>query len=471
MAFRIDNPILPDVASYCALNSQGKKIELLDTQGEETINSIIKALEPHVRDSNVEEFFTTEILNDIGPLKAPITMKIPRNQETVRQIEKQIASKNDAQKFSQFLDTILKQANFKETEWIEFKTIFLKNYEYLGILFSSLANSACLKNVKHAYLIYGVNESKKEISGINFSTDSKAWQTIEQELFRNFVPKLNFKILEFNYNENPKQHIVIFEIEAANAKPIAYCGKTFIRQDDKPIPLGDFPDLLKILSNPQQQPIIDNSIPAILQSPQFFFLINPQIANTASNNPKKTTENTDNKSKKLDIWGIIAIILTALAIPFSGFAVKSCGENEGNSSPLNVQNNHSDQLQQFIINGNNNTISNSNYSQTDNNQLKNSSIESASQNPVSDSAINELCLLYNRANAIKTDHIHTAGLLTALMDDFNTFARKYHLDEVKPCEKIDTGTDRINKCGVDRLEKIKHRLNVFKMNHKINCNF
>ena len=454
-AFQIENPNLPYVAPFYALNYSGNKIELLDSEGENTINNIIDALQPFVPKFNEDEYITAKVTMISGAFKEPIVIKF-----------------HDNKKLSSLLDTFLKDTNFRETEWIEFKTNFFEQgIDYIGRIFSGLSNAACLKGVQYAYLIYGVNELKKEISGTKFVAKSKVWQIIEKQLHKNFAPSLNFEIIEFDYNNNPQQHIIIFKIQAANVKPIAYCGKSFIRQRDKTIPLEDFPNLLKILSSPKQQPIINNSITIIRQIPQSFTKIDSKRENPEPQSSKKI-ENTDNKSKELDIKWIITIIVAILSIPFSGFAIRSCGEDEGISSPLNIQNNHSDQLQQIIINGNNNTISNSNNSQiNNNNQLKKSSVESASQNSVSDSAINELCLLHNRANAIKTDHFHTAGLLTALMDDFNAFARKNYLNEVKPCEKINKEADRINKCGVDRLEKIKHRLNVFKMNHKINCNF
>ena len=494
LAFQKENPDLPRV-EFIPFNYDGSIIQPSSPKWADPINRIIKALEPYVCKPNDDEFYTAEIPEDIGLLKGPFTMEISRNQESVRRIEKKNLEIKRTLELSQFLDSILKEAKFMETEWLEFKTIFLRDrYDYLGRIFSSLSNTARLYNLRYAYLIYGINELKREISGTNFNTSSNTWQVIEQELHQRFTPSIKFEILEFNYNDDPQKHIVVFRIHAASDSPITYCGQSFIRHGDRTVPLNNFPNYQNVFLNSTQQTVVNNNITIIIQNPQIIFNINAgntninsnnnvnsnnniddsPNTNIGSNNQTTTLKESDYNSNKLDIKWIIGIIIAIIAIPFSGFAVKSCNSDEknmaANSATIGNQNNQLNQHSQIIINGNNNTITNSNNAKTVNNQTYNSSVETSTQSIVSDSTMNELCLLYSRAIAIKTGKFQ-AGILTALMDDFNTFARKYTLDEVKPCIKIDAGAGRINKCGVDRLEKIKHRLNVFKMNHKINCNF
>lgn len=439
-AFQKNNPDLPTIAPFCELDYNGL-LRLLTHHGEEKIDTIIEALDPLIPKFNDEECLKGKASIQSRVFKEPVVVKF-----------------YDEKKLSSLLDTFLKVTNYKEMEWIEFKTDFLRREtDYLGKLFSSLSNAACLKNVQYAYLIYGVKESKREINGTKFSTASKIWQTIEDELRQKCVPNLNFEIIEFNYKENRQQHIIIFKIQAAGAKPIAYCGKSFIRQDDKVIPLEDFPNLLKKLSNPKQQPIIDNSISVILQSPQFFFLIDPKNVNTPFNNPKKTTEDSNNKSKKIDIKRIVKIIIKIIiGILFgtgaTGLFVKSCISYEKKSIEINAsaneQNNSHNQspivygdhatLNYNLCNDSKENISNTKESTIlSSHSINEDSYSSSSKTTgeVVDKKKTELeqtaCLLYREAMRINPDANHVIGNLKSLVFNYNKFAKKIKYDTVE----------------------------------------
>lgn len=57
-----------------------------------------------------------------------------------------------------------------ENEWIEYKVSNDDPY-MIGEYISALSNSATLCNKDHAYLIYGVEDSTKEIIGTDFDFD------------------------------------------------------------------------------------------------------------------------------------------------------------------------------------------------------------------------------------------------------------------------------------------------------------
>lgn len=109
------------------------------------------------------------------------------------------------------------------------------------------------------------------------------------------------------------------------------------------------------------------------------------------------------------------------------------------------------------------------HEQTTDSNTQSSSTENQSTIPISDSTINELCELSISADTIDPQKFNTTGLLTSLMDDFNIFAKKYNLIEIDSCKSLDAGFERINKCGINKLAKIRRRLNRFRLDHNIKC--
>ena len=107
--------------------------------------------------------------------------------------------------------------------------------------------------------------------------------------------------------------------------------------------------------------------------------------------------------------------------------------------------------------------------QTTDSNTQSSSIGNQSTISISESTINELCELSISADTIDPQKFNTTGLLTSLMDDFNIFAKKYNLIEIDSCKSLDAGFERINKCGIDKLTKIRRRLNRFRLDHNIKC--
>lgn len=490
LAFQIENPDLPYVDPFIALNHYGSKIKLRSPDGKETIDCIIEALEPFIPKSNEEEFLIGKATIQSGALKGPVTIKIPKNQESVRRLEKQNLERKRTQELSLFLDSILKEAKFMETEWLEFKTIFLRDrYDYLGRIFSGLSNTARLYNLQYAYLIYGINEPKREISGTNFSTSSNTWQVIEQELHQRFTPSIKFEILEFNYNDDSQKHIVIFRIHAARDTPISYCGNVFVRKGDSTVLVGKKAHFttIKTDSSPQHS-ALDNSESEIIQKTTSFLKL------------KISAEITIDLKVMSNKWPrLILIVIVVITIVF----IKKCYIEEKNadaiSAPISLQNESSKQVQQnaTIIIGNNNNVFNSNENTNEqttqkminkNNVEEDSDTEHTMITPSSSSTEKEssssmtikktkltlddrrtVCTLYEGADTIKIRSMYAAGLLNSLITDYNDFATNNNLKTYENnFEKYDD-YGAINNYGISIHSSIKRTLKTIIESNKMKC--
>jgi len=504
--FQRDNPSLPYIAPFCGLDHTGPIIKILTHHGEDKINAIIDALEPLIPKLNDDEYLIGKATIRSGALKGPVTIKIPKNQESVRQIEKQNEERNKTKELSLFLDSILKEANFRETEWLEFKTNYSRiESERLGRILSGLSNTASVKNVQYAYLIYGINEPKREISGTNFNTESNAWKNIELELRQSFNPSIKYEILEFNYNENPQQHIVIFKIYAAGGEPVAYCGVPFFRKDDKTIPLKDYPDLLKNISNSASQQPIDNNIIVIIQQPKFIFNINSgnttiDSNNTNSNNNIDNSPNTnigsnnqiEVNSKESNIKWLVTFLVSIMALLFGdGIYIKYCSNTETktivSSSSTDALNYSSEATyanhDSNEINSNHPTDSVKGILSDTINHLKKDTLllvrkdtviviqkDTTINNLKNISLINEACVLYHDAKSIYPDGVHIAGDVESLANSFNKFAKKIKNDKIELCNTFDDGIGTLTECGRKILKTVKRELEIYIRNNQINCN-
>lgn len=128
-----------------------------------------------------------------------------------------------------------------ETEWVEFKE---NNHEpqIIGEYISALSNSAFLHDQKHGYLIYGIQDKTHKVVGTDFKpkeTKGKGNEDLEPWLARGLRPRIDFKIIEFDYEEH---HIVIFHIDAIKTRPVSFNDRAYIRIGSYKKLLSDFPE-------------------------------------------------------------------------------------------------------------------------------------------------------------------------------------------------------------------------------------
>ncbi|MCE3255727.1 MAG: transcriptional regulator [Rickettsiaceae bacterium] len=156
------------------------------------------------------------------------------------------------QKLKDLLNELVKQSS--ENEWIEFKKDF-HSFEEIGKNISALANGACLNNQPFAYLVFGVEDGTHKITGTTFKpqTHKKGNEILESWLATRLHPKTDFKIYEFDFDQN--LHIAIFKIPAARNCPITFLKIAYIRVGSVTRELHDFPDKAEKIWKQNNKPI------------------------------------------------------------------------------------------------------------------------------------------------------------------------------------------------------------------------
>lgn len=127
-----------------------------------------------------------------------------------------------------------------ETEWVEFKQ---DRYEpqQIGEYISALSNSACLHGKDLAYLIFGIDNEDHSIRGTSFNPQiaKKGNQELENWWATQLSPRVDFKIFRLNIQNNI---VVIFIIDPAKERPVAFRGIEYIRVGSNKHKLKDFPE-------------------------------------------------------------------------------------------------------------------------------------------------------------------------------------------------------------------------------------
>ncbi len=134
----------------------------------------------------------------------------------------------------------------KENEWVEFKLNFHSNDE-IGESLSALSNGACIKNKKHGYLIFGVNDDQN-IIGTTFKPKhhKKGNEELEHWITQRLSPKVDFSIYEFDYLG---KNIAIFEIQATTNQPVEFAHNAYIRIGSITRKLNEFPAKARAIWN------------------------------------------------------------------------------------------------------------------------------------------------------------------------------------------------------------------------------
>ncbi|MCD6105172.1 MAG: putative DNA binding domain-containing protein [Thermosipho sp. (in: Bacteria)] len=133
---------------------------------------------------------------------------------------------------------LLKQP--KESEWIEFKHNN-KDPQIIGEYISALSNSAALHRKTNAYVIWGIDDSSKEISGTTFkpSQTKRGGEALENWLLRLLEPKIDFNFYETTLEE---KNIALLEIAPAYRHPVRFNGVEYIRFGEHKKKLKDLPE-------------------------------------------------------------------------------------------------------------------------------------------------------------------------------------------------------------------------------------
>ncbi len=117
-----------------------------------------------------------------------------------------------------------------ETEWIEFKSA-ARNFHFneMGKYFSALSNEANLKEKKCGWLIFGVEDATRKISGTLYRTDKRDLDSLKREIADKTTQRITFtEIYELKL---PEGRVIMFQIPAApQGIPIAWEGHYYGRE-------------------------------------------------------------------------------------------------------------------------------------------------------------------------------------------------------------------------------------------------
>ncbi|MCR4954297.1 MAG: putative DNA binding domain-containing protein [Treponema sp.] len=150
-----------------------------------------------------------------------------------------------------FLNSLLNELRKlpSETEWAEFKCNN-QNPQLIGEYISALSNSAALCEKPYAYIVWGIDDSTKNIVSTTFDWQNakKGNEQLEAWLSRLCSPKINFRFYDI---PTEKGLVVLLEIPAATSQPTMFSGERYIRIGSNKKNLKEFPnkerELWKIL--------------------------------------------------------------------------------------------------------------------------------------------------------------------------------------------------------------------------------
>ncbi len=205
-----------------------------------------------------------------------------------------------------------------ETEWVEFKLNY-QTPERIGEYISALANSACLHQMKEAYLIFGIEDKTHEIKGTTFEprkTRGKGAEELEPWLYRNLRPSIDFKIQEIAH---PDGRLVIFFIQPAFSGPVKFLEKAWIRIGSSKKALAEFSEKEAIIWDRRtpfeakiaKENITESEIIELLDFDQYFRLTKEARPKTQSGIIEKLLQEEFliKKRGKLHISNLGAILL------------------------------------------------------------------------------------------------------------------------------------------------------------------
>ncbi len=125
-----------------------------------------------------------------------------------------------------------------ETEWVEFKEAKNNyNFENIGRYFSALSNEANLKSEKCGWLIFGIEDSNRDIVGSNYRKSRQALDSLKKEIADHTTKRITFEeIYELNF---PEGRVVMFQIPPApKGIPIEWKGHYYGRDGESIVALN-----------------------------------------------------------------------------------------------------------------------------------------------------------------------------------------------------------------------------------------
>lgn len=170
----------------------------------------------------------------------------------------------------------------EEQPWVEFKLNkgSISNNE-IGEYISALSNGATISNKDFAYLVWGIANKTRIVTGTNFhfSRAKEGNQDLELWLRHLLHPKITFEVFDFDCSGN---HIVLLRIPAARGEPTHFKKIPYIRINSQKTDLRNFPDYIRMIYN-----TLDDWSAAVVQGASLSDL-HPEAIASGSNSYCKT---------------------------------------------------------------------------------------------------------------------------------------------------------------------------------------
>lgn len=126
-----------------------------------------------------------------------------------------------------------------ESEVVEFKEVG-DSYSTsdIGKYFSALANEANLRGAGKAWLVFGVNDKSRSVTGTNYRVEPERLQATKKQIADNTAPSTTFRNIHDHITPDG-QRVILFEVPAApQGMPIAWNGHCFARAGESLTALG-----------------------------------------------------------------------------------------------------------------------------------------------------------------------------------------------------------------------------------------
>ncbi|PPD30931.1 MAG: transcriptional regulator [Methylomonas sp.] len=125
-----------------------------------------------------------------------------------------------------------------ENEVVEFKQAG-NDYDTdrIGEYFSALSNEANLRNTERAWLVFGVNNKTRTVTGSDYRMDTERLQSLKHQIAQSTEPSISLR--EIHVLHHPQGRVVLFEIPPApRGIPIAWKGHYYARAGESRTSLG-----------------------------------------------------------------------------------------------------------------------------------------------------------------------------------------------------------------------------------------
>lgn len=143
------------------------------------------------------------------------------------------------------VDLINDLVGHEEASWLEFK-LNNADAEMVGIRISAISNAARLAGQQTGFMVWGIDDVTHSVVGTTFNPDTQRVgnQVLSLWLAQQLMPSIAFN---FQTIQHPAGRLVLLEIPAATAAPVAFRNIAYIRIGSATPKLSEYPERYQAL--------------------------------------------------------------------------------------------------------------------------------------------------------------------------------------------------------------------------------